>query len=468
MTGSRGDVAQLAASLLVAVAFACNSSSSQRPAPDAVVKDISSSVPADAQAAGSLTRPILSFDTATVESANLANLPPGFTTPQETVCAADITRAFLGEFVDHDVSDIQVNYEWSPTVPGSLPDKVTVGQPEFFLAGEAAAWNLSTSDVAFAHPSGLDFNVDIKTDPEFALLVHNRPGNPNGTDTIHTELESGLFPQVAFGYAPAVGDRVLLKGAWIYDCGHPPYETELRPPTFVAYARPADPQTTIALAFVNPFRESQLYNANADLAVDFANADRFTDPNSLPFPKHFLSQVYGVAGGNVARLSAHGLIEATAFDTLTWSVCAPLPRPPGSVLDSSYRFTARTGVDVQAAPDDASGCVQFTAVMSSSYTPMAQTRSDVVWSWEEVSQEASDQAGKTIDIRQKIIDQFTALGFTGDYPALHDDNPPLIDGYPPLQARGDAAMDAPTNIDTRADDQPFPFYGRARVFWRAN
>ena len=76
--------------------------------------------------------------------------------------------------------------------------------------------------------------------------------------------------------------------------------------------------------------------------------------------------------------------------------------------------------------------------------------------------EASGAAGMSVDVRQKIID---ALG-GGNYAALALDNPPLIDSFDPLVPRADAALDAPTAMAMGADDQPYPFYGRARVQWR--
>jgi hypothetical protein len=68
--------------------------------------------------------------------------------------------------------------------------------------------------------------------------------------------------------------------------------------------------------------------------------------------------------------------------------------------------------------------------------------------------------------RQKIIDALASLGITGDVPALHQDTPPIIDRYDALQPHADAANDAPIRLTTAADDQPFPFYGRVRVWWQ--
>jgi hypothetical protein len=50
-------------------------------------------------------------------------------------------------------------------------------------------------------------------------------------------------------------------------------------------------------------------------------------------------------------------------------------------------------------------------------------------------------------------------------PALQADHPPVVDAYPALQTRPGADADAPAAIDSGADDQPFPLYGRIRVRW---
>ena len=100
--------------------------------------------------------------------------------------------------------------------------------------------------------------------------------------------------------------------------------------------------------------------------------------------------------------------------------------------------------------------------MTSAYRPFLPVHQEVAWTWAEISRQASDGAGMPIDVRQKIID---ALGGS-NYPALALDNPPLIEKYAPLAPRPDAALDTPTAISAGADDQPYPFYGRARVSWR--
>lgn len=72
------------------------------------------------------------------------------------------------------------------------------------------------------------------------------------------------------------------------------------------------------------------------------------------------------------------------------------------------------------------------------------------------------------DVRAALINTLQQSGFpnAGQAPALQADHPPLVDADPPLLPRAGAAADSPTAIDTAADDQPFPFYGRGRVAWK--
>ncbi len=84
------------------------------------------------------------------------------------------------------------------------------------------------------------------------------------------------------------------------------------------------------------------------------------------------------------------------------------------------------------------------------------------WPWDQLSASASAQLGRSIDVRQALIAQFNAPNAS----ALQADHPPLVDAYPALQTRAGADQDSPIAIDSPADDQPFPFYGRIRVGWK--
>jgi len=183
-------------------------------------------------------------------------------------------------------------------------------------------------------------------------------------------VERRIFPRDALGFSPLPGDRVLMKGVWVLDCGHPPYGAEMHPPTFLHYARSPDARSTVAAAVVVPYRSALLFQPNVALATDFGNTQRLGDSASVPFSNALVGAVLHAMFNNDDRLATHGLMVPNRFDRLDWLVCAPLPRPAGAMMDASWRFTARTGVRVKTSRYGASGCVRFVATMDASYSPM--------------------------------------------------------------------------------------------------
>lgn len=410
-----------------------------------------------------LTGPLLGFEVAAVTSANASALPPGFTGPLETVCAQDVTRGFLTELIDHGFANPQVAYEWAPIVPGP-GSATTIRQPEFFASGTVSDLDRSALDFRPSHPFGFDTTWDFRVDAPFLGLVHNRAGDHNDDDAIHAELESGLYPDAQFGIVPTAGDRVAMKGAWIFDCGHPPYEAEIHPPTFLSVAR-AEGTDTVALAFANPYRSSQVYGVPEDTTV-FSDDMRFSASDSSPFTQSLTFEVLEAVLGEITQFELHDLLEATHLDPVTWFVCAP-PRPsPSAQLHYSYRFVARSGVTISAATRGDSGCLEFRAEAGSGYSPFVPERIDHPWTWAEINSEASSQAGVAVDVRQQIIDALMQQGLPGDAVALRPETATIVDNYMPLQPRGAADADGPTGVTGSADDQPFPFYGRVRIGWK--
>ena len=407
-------------------------------------------------------RPVLLWYGSAAQDQNRRNLPPGFSVPDPHVCAADPDRMYLGELFLQ--GNVQVNWHWAPIVRGPNADKPTLDQPEFSLAGTVVDASVSTDDVLADHPFRFDVVADVTPDADFSFLPFSASAVTQRA--IHPEVERNIFPD-SLGWVPQVDDRTLMRGAWVLDCGHPPYGSEIHPPTFLSYARPADPSTTIAAAVVVPYRSSLLFNPDPALATDFGNTARFSDGATLPFSPALLAALEHAAFFNDDRLKTHALMTANRFDTLDWAVCAPLPRPSGATLSAGWRFTARTGVTISAASDERSGCVRFTATMTAAYAPMALVHADTDWPWAAIDKSASGQIG-TIDVRSTLIATLQQNGFpnASQIPALQPDHPPLIDEYLALPTRAGADADAPTAIDTGADDQPFPFYGRVRVGWK--
>jgi hypothetical protein len=158
----------------------------------------------------------------------------------------------------------------------------------------------------------------------------------------------------------------------------------------------------------------------------------------------------------------HPMMEANRFSSLDFFVCAPNPRPAGAKLAATWRFTARTGVSIAADPVDSAGCVRFVATMGADYTPQSLAVKTADWPWQDLNDTASEQAGQPVDVRAAIVNSNPAAA---NAPALQANHPPRVDAYDPLAPLAGAEQDSPTQITTKADSQPFPFYGRVRVAW---
>ncbi len=411
--------------------------------------------------AGPLSRPILGLDATAAAAANAAVLPAGFTGPQQSSCSPDVTRAFLGELATHAPEDAQVPLHWAPVVSGPIAGRSSVLQPELWASGVVQDTDHSSLDTSFDHPLGFDFDMDVTLDAPFELLVKNRDG---ANKTLHTEIGTSLFPEAAFGFSPAAGDRVVMRGAWIFDCGHPPYETEMHPPSFLSFARAADATSTIALAFAVPFRVTQLFGDAAEVA-DFTSTQRLLSLGA-PFPAAFYNEILSAAVTGKDHLETHAFLEELRFSTLSFSVCAPSPRPAKAALKYSHRFAARSGVAISAVAHEDTGCVVYTATMSASYQTSVPARLNHAWTWDEINEQASEASGTTFDVRSSIGAALRSHNIDSNIPALLLDHPPVIDSYAELAPRADAANDSPLGIALAADDQPYPFHGRVRVYWQ--
>src|SRR5262249_53154622 len=141
----------------------------------------------DEGAPPALSGPLLSFDATAAAAANSDALPPGFTSPQLTVCAPDVSRGFLTELIEFGINDPQVPYEWAPIVPGPGAGRPTLEQPEFYISGTVTVLDRSRLDFRPPHPFGFDTTWDIVADDPFLDMVYNRAGDPNDDDAIHCE-----------------------------------------------------------------------------------------------------------------------------------------------------------------------------------------------------------------------------------------------------------------------------------------
>jgi hypothetical protein len=120
-------------------------------------------------------------------------------------------------------------------VPG-FPDPTT-------LEGQVTYSKVATDDTFWDHHTS-DANFFVYPDTGFRGLLAD-PGNfgtgePNELGRIEVEWERGSFPSWAL---PAQGDWVHVEGAYIFDCGHPDFRTEMHPPRLVMALRDAAKDT---------------------------------------------------------------------------------------------------------------------------------------------------------------------------------------------------------------------------------
>jgi hypothetical protein len=101
--------------------------------------------------------------------------------------------------------------------------------------GIVMASHVTHEDFPFNHDSH-DMCFFIAPDPPYQNMMSDANGMHGGQRTLEVEWETKYFPA---GYWPAPGDRAWVIGRHIFDCGHPPYRTEIHPPVGVAFTRTA-------------------------------------------------------------------------------------------------------------------------------------------------------------------------------------------------------------------------------------
>lgn len=118
----------------------------------------------------------------------------------------------------------RVKPQWVSVQPGDAPQ----------VAEGLVTFSKVTHEDNPANHTSHDWNFDVQLDPASQFLHSTANPIENGGRQMEMEWETRFFPAQ---FWPIAGDRVWMMGRWIFDCGHPPYRTELHPVKAVAFTR---------------------------------------------------------------------------------------------------------------------------------------------------------------------------------------------------------------------------------------
>jgi hypothetical protein len=402
----------------------------------------------------------LSWAHGQAEAAN--GTPPTYTAL--SVCGSD-TATYLAELANGgNPLQAKVLNEWGDIVPGGK---------QVLMSGSVATTHLGPTDNPITHPYGDDLSMDVKIGQQSMPFSRQLGPAAEASGQMHVEISSGLIPheqrpsqasaiqtwrqlsdfnltgfQPGFD-KPALGDRILVMGRWIIDCGHPNYGTELHPMVFLAWTHHQG-STTVAHTYYNPYRDTEMYTTDSSIVGKVDDTNRLAQAKA--FPPFFVSQVLSAINGTVDHLSSQELVGATNTSPASWQVCAP-SGTSGRRLQVNYDIVTRPHVEVKVAPEASSSCARVTTVLGPSYQPMDAHLRQCVLPWTYLTQIAAQAYGSSVDIKG-LIDKFVTAPTAR---AIVDRDP----GTTCADALAGPHIDpAPGNQQIRVDaGQPFPFYG---------
>ncbi len=382
-------------------------------------------------------------------------------------CGSD-SATFLAELQSTPAFAAKVQYHWGDCVEGGK---------QVMVNGVVVTTHLGPTDLPFDHPYGDDLSMNVNLDPDFApfaIKLGTGGGENDATPgQTHVEIADGFIPHVARpanpptgqtyraladfnldatsfqpGFAqPAVGDRAIIQGRWIIDCGHDDFSAELHAMSFLGWAH-VDGAKTTARLYYNPYRDTEQYSLAPDKLGAVNDGNRLAD--GLTFPKHLVREVLGLDNGTTPRLSAFENVEAVRAPIADFRVCAP--QGTTGALTVASDLVVRPGVNVTLSPNDSTGCVTVHVDMSG-YQPADAVIRQCVMPWSYLNDIVKQQVKAPIDLLAKIDENVSTAD--GKMRAAQD---PLTGCADALA--GPPVTDAPTGQSTRVEAaQPFPIYG---------
>ena len=231
------------------------------------------------------------------------------------------------------------------------------------VSGTVATVFQGPGDLPMDHPLGDDLSMDVDLDAAFKPYSLQLGAAPSDTKPgqLHVEISSGLIPHLPATSAPAaeqtwrqlsdvslqgfqpgfdhpaVGDRVLVEGRYIVDCGHPDYHTELHPISFLAWSH-QEGTTSVVHVYGNAYWDTELFNPDLSVGGKVNDQARDTDPNTKPLPKYLIDEVGRLIAGTTSRLrtfellgvmppSSHQLADLRPGGHQRFAPAGPIRRP---------------------------------------------------------------------------------------------------------------------------------------------
>jgi len=254
-------------------------------------------------------------------------------------------------------------YEWVQVIdPAAEADNVPVA-----AVGTVVSPSLSQNDVPFTHPFGLDWQFSIALDPPYDALL--APGNlgpdsefvkatrhaaalglPAKKGVLGVETDRDLVPAA---YRAQEGDRVVILGRWIADCGHSDFHTEIHPPLLIATAR-AEGAATVVSVIGRPWLVGQRFETDGE-----------------PIRRHLVNEVVKVETFRSTRVEAHPKIlpPFSRPVRIEFTVRPPKARrSPRDRLAISQHLTARPGVTFEILRDNPDAVTVRIAFDPATYT----------------------------------------------------------------------------------------------------
>jgi hypothetical protein len=400
----------------------------------------------------------------------------------------------------------------------------------------ASGWvinpGLAGADFPFDHPFGdkvfeFDYEFQLATDTKYHELLG--PGNkgsgdaPVGSDlfneftnerqanalkpapadgTIDTSLgllgiewEKHNIPQ-SFQDNIHHGDRTVVAGRWIVDCGHDIARTEIHPPLLMACASALDSDTTRVLFTSRPYLVGQTFTTDlSSIYVDGQNDDGEFMVHMLKEMVKINDTFFGIPLESRA-VEAHPKIKSRPFkgNPRVRFIIRPssLQTPPATVrtavvqrrrLAVSFQFTVRSGVSVQITNPEVDRVDVVITMNEAAYRPPPLPNCDHSRAYQKAELTSLDNAAAAAILGGEVVSavaQFLHSPFPviSLFSAAEVDhflsNGIKTDHYDPLDNRVNVLDSSQQAVDTfgnptagiaHNDNQPFPVFGWIQVKW---